>query len=175
MGLPNWGEGLGRSPTWEKFRHFPVFICFFFGNVPYKNILLANASIYHYKQISRLSLVATSTSTATTVESLKTSVATLEDTISSHATSITAHGKIHQKKNKIKREGFQDHTLYGIFLEPFPKGRGKKNWKSGQADRFFWGGGSPPSSLTKTICENFRPFFPLNMIPWYPKQILIHC
>ena len=39
-------------------------------------------------------MVATSTSTATTVESLKTSVATLEDTISTHASSITAHGRL---------------------------------------------------------------------------------
>ena len=36
------------------------------------------------------------------------------------------------------------------------EGLKKKLWKSGQADRF-------------------RPFFPLNMIPWYPKQILLHC
>ena len=56
------------------------------------------------------------------------------------------------------------------------KGRGKKNLgKSGQADRFGGDGGSPPSSLTETICENFRTFFQLNMIPWYPKQILLHC
>ena len=41
----------------------------------------------------------------------------------------------------------------------------KKLGKSGQAARFGEGGGSPPYSLTKTICENFRPFFPLNMIP----------
>ena len=36
-------------------------------------------------------------------------------------------------------------------------------------------GGSPPSSLTASICENFRTFYPLNMIHWYPKQILLHC
>ena len=37
------------------------------------------------------------------------------------------------------------------------------------------GGGSPPSSLTASICENFRTFYPLNMIHWHPKQILLHC
>ena len=36
-------------------------------------------------------------------------------------------------------------------------------------------GGSPPSSLTASICENFRTFYPLNMVHWYPKQILLHC
>ena len=39
----------------------------------------------------------------------------------------------------------------------FIQGKGKKKLgKSGQAD---------PSSLTETICENFRTFFQLNMIP----------
>ena len=33
----------------------------------------------------------------------------------------------------------------------------KKLRKSGQADRL---GGSPPSSLTASICESFGPFFP---------------
>ena len=50
----------------------------------------------------------------------------------------------------------------------------KKLWKSGQTGRFR-GGGSPPSSLTASICENFRTFYPLNMVHWYPKQILLHC
>ena len=31
------------------------------------------------------------------------------------------------------------------------------------------------SRLTDSICEKFRAFFLLNMIPWYPKQILLHC
>ena len=42
------------------------------------------------------------------------------------------------------------------------QGRFKKNWKSGQADRFV--GESPPSSLTTSICENFDPFLPF--IKW---------
>ena len=33
-----------------------------------------------------------------------------------------------------------------------------ENWLWG------WGGWSLPPSLTKTICENFRTFFPLNII-----------
>ena len=33
---------------------------------------------------------------------------------------------------------------------------------------------NPPSSLTASICENSRTFFPLNMIHWFPKQILLH-
>ena len=37
------------------------------------------------------------------------------------------------------------------------------------------GGGHPPTRLTDSICEKFRTFFLLNMIPWYPKQILLHC
>ena len=37
------------------------------------------------------------------------------------------------------------------------------------------GGGHPPPSLTASICEKFKPFFPLSMIPWYPKQILLDC
>ena len=36
-------------------------------------------------------------------------------------------------------------------------------------------GGGPPPSLTASICENFKTFNPLNMIHWYPKQILLHC
>ena len=46
------------------------------------------------------------------------------------------------------------------------KGRRKKKRekRSGQADRFGGGGLSPPSSLTASICENFRTFYPSNMI-----------
>ena len=72
---------------------------------------------------------------------------------------------------KCKRTGWTERWLKIINL--FRESIKKKLGKGGRADRF--GGGSPPSSLTKTICENVRPFFPLNMIPWYPKQILLHC
>ena len=42
----------------------------------------------------------------------------------------------------------------------------KKNWEKAVRLTALGGmGGSPPSSLTETICENFRTFFQLNMIP----------
>ena len=47
-------------------------------------------------------------------------------------------------------------------LHQWLQGRRKKYVKSGQADQR--GGGSPPSSLTETICENFDPF--LSFIKW---------
>ena len=38
---------------------------------------------------------------------------------------------------------------------------------------------TPPPRFIKLRCEffenTFTTFFPLNMIPWYPKQILLHC
>ena len=49
----------------------------------------------------------------------------------------------------------------------YREGVKKKLGKSGQADRF--GGGSPPPSLTKTICENFRTFFPIEYYFLVPK------
>ena len=57
--------------------------------------MFSNYTITHlwqFKTNIKLSLVETSTSTATTVESLKTSVDTLEDTITTHASSIESHG-----------------------------------------------------------------------------------
>ena len=55
-------------------------------------------------------------------------------------------------------------SLYNTFICLIREGVKKKLWKSGQADRFGGGGGSSPSSLTETICENFGPIFPI--IKW---------
>ena len=56
---------------------------------------------------------------------------------------------------------------------------GKSSKKKTGMNRSGWpiqgGGGHPPARLTDSICEKFRTFFLLNMIPWYPKQILLHC
>ena len=53
-------------------------------------------------------------------------------------------------------------TLIGVSGVAFREGV-KENWK--KAVRLTpLGGGVKPPSLTKTICENFRTFFPLNII-----------
>ena len=70
-------------------------------------------------------------------------------------------------------------SLSFVFEHRHKGRRQKKNWDESVRLTDSGGGGGggphPPPRLTDSICEKFRTFFLLNMIPWYPKQILLHC
>ena len=66
-------------------------------------------------------------------------------------------------------------TLYGEYFMMILRETLKKKTGMNRSGWPLQGGGHPLICLTASICENFRTFFPLNMIPWYPKQILLHC
>ena len=57
---------------------------------------------------------------------------------------------------------FAPKTKMDDLVRMITEGVKKNLGKSGQADRL--GGGSPPSSLTASICESFGPFF--SFIKW---------